>query len=264
MEETNTGASPVAGAGSTLGFGAVFVISKQGDHGRKRAIGAALDGVGMKYAFLDATMGNELSPQQIAGVYDEQAALRHKTIPRRLHASHIGCNLSHRQAYQQVAARELKSALILEDDAMPLPGPLAQLAAAMDELPPDWDLLYLGTRGHRRAPWYFGLKLHLWLPVARLLFPRKYKLRFAEAARLYMRPYSAHLDRAGYHQGTHAYAVSRKGARILEANSLPITAPADATIGTLVLEGKLNAFTLRKLAFATTGAESQIVSALEG
>ncbi len=245
-------------------FGAVLVISKKGDHPRKRTIEKALVQCGITHEFLDATMGNELSAEEIAVVYDEQAALHHKTISRKLHVSNIGCCLSHRRAYAEIQRRGLSSALILEDDAEPIPEQFAHLGQCISELPPDWDLLYLGIRGHRRAPLSFWPKLYLILPLARLLRPSKYRLNHAEASRLYLRPYSNRLDRAGYHQGTHAYAVSRKGADILHAEGASISAPADATIGTLIIEGKLNAFAVRKNMFTTTGSESQIVHGEKG
>lgn len=239
-------------------FGAVLVISKKGDHPRKRTMEKVLGTCGIAFEFFDATMGNELSAEEIAAVYDEQAALHHKTIPRKLHVSNIGCCLSHRRLYAEIERRELPSALILEDDAQPLPERLSHLSQCISELPADWDLLYLGIRGHRRAPLSFRLKLHFMLPFARLLQPRKYRLSHAESSRLYLRPYSERLDRAGYHQGTHAYAVSRKGAAILHAQFARISAPADASIGTLILEGKLNAFAVRENMFTTTGEDSQI------
>ncbi len=245
-------------------FGAVFVISKKGDHPRKRTIEKALSQCGITHEFLDATMGNELRAEEIAAVYDEQAALHHKTISRKLHVSNIGCCLSHRRAYAEVQRRGLPSALILEDDAEPIPEQLVHLEQCISELPADWDLLYLGIRGHRRAPFTFWLKLYLLLPLARLLLPSKYRLSHAETSRLYLRPYSNWLDRAGYHQGTHAYAVSRKGADILYAHGERISAPADATIGTLIIEGKLNAFAVRENMFTTTGMDSQIVHGKKG
>lgn len=68
----------------------------------------------------------------------------------------------------------------------------------------------------------------------------------------------------GYHQGTHAYAVSQRGAGQLLRHIGRIDAPADVMLATLVIEGKLNAFALHKDLFGTTGAASQIVSALPG
>lgn len=246
-------------------LGPTIVISKKGDHPRKRKITATLEAAGIPYEFLDATMGAGLSPARIAEIYDEQAAINHKTISRRLDPSHIGCSWSHKRLYREVADRGLASAVVLEDDAIPVPGrSSAGAERALSELPADWDLLYLGIRGHRRAPWAFPFKLYLFLPWARLLFPRKYRLAHAECSRLYLRPFSAHLYRAGYHQGTHAYAVSRKGAERLLHHIGRIQAPADVALATLVIEGRLNAFVLHEDLFTTTGDASQILSALGG
>lgn len=244
-------------------LGAVFVISKQGIHDRKAAMDHALNADGIAHEFFDATMGADLSPDEFAAVYDAGAAQSHKTIPRKLHVSDIGCCLSHRRLYAEVVRRGLPSALVLEDDAQPVKGRAGNLAASLAELPADWDLLYLGFRGARKPPVFFGLKRRLLLPVARLVRPGKYRLSPAEAKRLYPRPFSKHLLHAGYHQGTHAYAVSLKGAGTLHAHFARIAAPADATIGTLILEGKLKAFALREDVFTTTGAPSQIISALK-
>lgn len=240
-----------------------MVISRSGDHPRKRLVHAALDRLGLPHEFLDATMGEDLSKEKLAEIYDEQAARAHKTISRTLHPSHIGCSYSHKRAYALVAARPLPGAVLLEDDALPLPDIDARaLERAVGELPRDWDLLYLGFRGHHRAPWFFSLKRYCFLPWARLLFPGKYRLTFQETGRLYLRPFSAHLDRAGYHQGTHAYAVSNQGAQRILGQTGKVDAPADVILATLVIEGKLNAFALRKEIFTTSGAASQIVSTL--
>src|SRR5690606_9878656 len=128
----------------------------------------------------------------LAARYDEAAALRHRTGARRLHPSMIGCFLSHERAYREIVRRGLASAVILEDDAAPLPGRDPRVAArAAAQLPADWDLLYLGVRGQRTAPWSFPLKRRLYLPWARLLFPAKYRFTLAEYGNMYQRPYAA-------------------------------------------------------------------------
>jgi GR25 family glycosyltransferase involved in LPS biosynthesis len=244
------------------GTSQVFVISRAGDHERKHAIKASLDVEGIGHEFLDATMGADLAPEELASLTDAEGALNHKTIPRRLHASVIGCFLSHQRVYDEVVRRDLAAAIVLEDDAQPVHERMAAFGACITELPADWDLLYLGLRGHRRPPLSFWPKLYLFLPWARLLRPGKYRLSHSEASRLYLRPYSKRLDRAGYHQGTHAYAVSRKGVAILKDHWDRINAPADVYLGTLIIEGKLNAFAVRENMFKTSGASTQIVSVL--
>lgn len=243
-------------------FGAVFVISRKGPHARKADMERLLGQAGIAHEFFDAVMGAELDAAELAHVYDEQGALNHRTIPRKLHPSNIGSCLSHRSVWREVLRRKLASALVLEDDAQPVDGKLGSLPQAFKELPAEWDLLYLGIRGHRFPPLLFHAKRRLLLPMARLFRGDKYKFSPAEAARLYLRPFSAHLCRAGYHQGAHAYAVSANGAETLLRHLGRVTAPIDAEIGTLIVEGKLNAFAMREDLFVPTGAPSQIVSSL--
>jgi glycosyl transferase family 25 len=244
-------------------LGRAIVISKAGPHPRKQQVQEALEAVGLSFDFQDAVMGADLAPGELAACYDAEAALRHRTGPRRLHASMVGCFLSHADAWREVVQRHRPAALILEDDVVPVPGnESGVVAAAIAELPADWDLLYLGVRGQRVAPRSFAFKRWLFLPWARLLFPRKYRFTPAEYGRLYQRPFSALLNRAGYHQGTHAYAVSHRGAEKLLAQMGRISAPPDTFLGCLVLEDKLNAFALRKDLFTVSGAPSQVVSSL--
>lgn len=249
------------GAGFQV-FGAVFVISRKGPHARKAEMERLLGQAGIAHEFFDATMGAELDAAELARVYDEQGALNHRTLSRKLHPSNIGSCLSHRSVWREVLRRQLTSALVLEDDAQPAAGREEYLPQAFKELPTDWDLLYLGIRGHRFPPLLFEAKRRFLLPLARLLRGGQYRFSTAEAARLYLRPFSVHLCRAGYHQGAHAYAVSAKGAEMLLRHLGRVTAPIDAEIGTLIVEGKLNAFAMREDLFVPTGAPSQIVSSL--
>jgi len=242
-------------------LGKVLVISKAGDHERKRTIGGALASLGIDFSFFDATMGADLTAAELAAAYDEQGALHHKTISRRMHPSNIGCSISHQRVYAHMVG-EASPGVVLEDDARPLPDQFSKLNEVIAELPPDWDLLYLGFRGHRNSPLLFPLRLYVFHPLAHLLFPKKYRLTVAECSRLYLRPFSKRLYRAGYHQGSHAYAISAKGARIVLQHTARITAPADVILATLVIEGKLNAFAVKEELFSTTGQASQIVSEL--
>lgn len=239
-------------------LGPVLVISAAVDHERKRTIQRALGFLGIDFSFFDATMGADLTAAELAAAYDEQGALQHKTIARRMHPSNIGCSISHQRVYAHIVEQAWPSAVVLEDDARPLPEKFIGLDEVIKELPPDWDLLYLGFRGHRRPPLLF----HLRHQIARLLLPKKYKLTVAETTRLYLRPFSKRLYRAGYHQGSHAYAISAKGARTILQHTPKITAPADVILATLVIEGKLNAFAVKEELFTTTGQASQISSSI--
>lgn len=68
----------------------------------------------------DAVDGRLLSDTQIAEVYREE--LHQPRYPFRLTRGEIGCFLSHRSVWQQIACATLPGALIVEDDIDLLPG----------------------------------------------------------------------------------------------------------------------------------------------
>ena len=114
--------------------------------------------------------------------------------------SMVGCFLSHRRCWAMAQAADGPT-LVLEDDArFPAGGTtLGTLTAAMAELPPDWDLLFLGC--------FTCAGRHLMdLPVA-----------MAHGRRLRDVSYSQHLSIPSMVLGTHAYVVSPGGAQRLLA-----------------------------------------------
>ena len=56
------------------------------------------------------------------------------------------------------------------------------------------------------------------------------------------KPYSAHLKRAGFHDCTHAYAVTIEGAKKLLAAQTPVVYRADDLLSSTIMKGDLKAF----------------------
>ena len=136
---------------------------------------------------------------------------------------------------------------------MPRAAALAALPAALDELPASFDLCYLGYVGGERVRPFDRAKQAAYLAFGPLgLVPWTAR----EALRLFARPYSPHLRRAGLHMCAHAYAVSLEGARKLLAAQTPVAFRADWLFPWLVLNGRLEAYvTEPKLFDAETPAD---------
>jgi glycosyl transferase family 25 len=241
-----TASATAPGAGAGAAFEAlnrwadrIFVVSLRRATDRRERIARRL--AGLRFEFLDAFDKRELDRDRLVreGTYDERrtrAAYRHR-LDMSLGA--IGCALSHRRLYERMVAERWDRMVVFEDDVIPRDATLALLPAAIAELPPSWELCYLGywqnevlTLGRRlRQASYVALStvgLSRWRP--------------GEALRLLPRDFSPHLRRAGRHMCTHAYAVSREGARkLLEAQS-PVALSADQLITSLVLQGRLEAY----------------------
>jgi glycosyl transferase family 25 len=159
--------------------------------------------------------------------------------PRPLGPGEVGCALSHRQVYEEIVRSGVRRAIVLEDDVAPRVEDVALLPAALGQLPDDWDLVYLGYTRFERVRRWDRVKRLFYLALSPL---RLVPWRPGEAVRLHPRPYSANLRRAGYHDGTYAYAVSLEGARKLLAAQTPLTHVADHLFVKLVLSGALRAF----------------------
>ncbi len=91
----------------------VFVLSLPDCHDRREAISKRLQDLAIQFEFFDAVDGR----QGLGPVWESQ-------IDRRgthLSDTEFGCALSHIEIYRQIVADAIPYALVLEDDAIPLP-----------------------------------------------------------------------------------------------------------------------------------------------
>ena len=58
----------------------------------------------------------------------------------------------------------------------------------------------------------------------------------------FAKPYSKHLKKAGFHDCTHAYAVTLQAAKKLLAAQTPVVYRADDLLSATILKGELNAY----------------------
>jgi glycosyl transferase family 25 len=151
----------------------------------------------------------------------------------------IGCALSHRKLYEDMVANGWERMVVLEDDVVPRVPEVAGVAEALLELPPTWELCYLGYWQNEVVTAGARLKQLAYVALAPLGLSR---WRPGEAVRLLPRRYSPRLRRAGRHMCTHAYAVSREGARKLAAAQTPVSIAADQLFTMMILGGKLEAY----------------------
>ncbi|WP_019988435.1 glycosyltransferase family 25 protein [Rudanella lutea] len=170
--------------------------------------------------------------------------------PEGLMTGEIACALSHRAIYEEMVREGYERVLIFEDDVVPCIDRLNQLPRVLEQLPARWDLLYLGytkneelNTAQRRKQWFYNLVS----PLGVLRWSRR------EARNYLPRTYSANLRRAGLHDCTHAYAVTRAGARKLADAQRPLLASADSIISVLVLNEQLDAYVSVPVLFGQAG-----------
>lgn len=113
----------------------------------------------------------------------------------------IGCAMSHIKIYEDIINKGYKNALILEDDIYICNDFYDVLNKAFEELPEDYDILYLGALGLASKEKYYDVNiiLKLFKKKKKYINNNKFKNIFVPEFPL----------------GTHAYIISNKGCKIL-------------------------------------------------
>lgn len=207
---------------------------------------------GLNYTLFDGCDGRALSKTFLnENVAIEKAAewmeyyhlFRYNTyIHRTLTPSEIGCSESHRMVYQDILNKGYNNALILEDDAMIWKPGLDAFKKSLESLPDDWDVWYLGYRWHDCESPAAKLKRKILLGLKLVMEPSSGKKELSKQKVFYPKKISRHIWKAGFHAGTHAYAVTGKSAKTLLEENTPIYLAADILLAHLYLNGKLNSY----------------------
>jgi glycosyl transferase, family 25 len=173
------------------------------------------------------------------GTYDEQKAQKLQRQGKVLNLGEIACSLSHRNVYAAMIENGWEKVLILEDDVLPNLENLEQLPAALEELPENWELVYLGYLKHEQVTTGLKVKQFFYKIISVFgLMAWSYKM----VTNFLPKPFSRHLKKAGFHDCTHAYAVTLAGAKKLLAAQTPVVYRADDLLSATIMKGELNAF----------------------
>ena len=196
---------------------------------------------GLDYDFFygidkESTSLNELKEQ---GLYSTEQYKKFYKKKQDMATGMLCCALGHINIYQYILEKGFQRTLILEDDAVPVTENLSAFSAIINQLPKNWEVLYLGYEKNERL----GLKqkLNRLLLVA---FPHHTQLKLSREIfrNYYPAPVSALVARAGFHDCTHAYAVTTEGARKLLQYSNPVQFHSDNLLAYLNCTGKLNGY----------------------
>jgi glycosyl transferase family 25 len=177
----------------------VFVINLERNRQRREFALQRLAGLGLKAEIFPAVDGKTLNLGELEkdGIYNDGVA--HEKFSRSLSMGEIGCSLSHLRLYKKMLDENIGLALVLEDDAMLVDGAREQLAALIERLPGDCDLLQLIYECRDHSPVAPGI----------VRFHSKSCMPVASAG----------------------YLIRASGARKLLGEGYPVRYPADSFIG---------------------------------
>lgn len=203
---------------------------------------------GIDFEFFYGADKNELDEKAIQHIYHykPENTLAVRQVFPLLNTGEIACSLSHRMIYQAMLDNNWQRVLIFEDDVVPDYSKLPLLANCLKELPADWELFYLGYLKNEIAT--TGKKLKMFWYKIMAIFGMS-RMPVSMISNVLPKPYSDSLMKAGFHDCTHAYAISLEGAKKLLEAQTPVQYRADNLLSALVLKKKLNAFICKSTFF---------------
>lgn len=167
---------------------------------RFEAVSAEMEAAQVRYERAEAVDGKAMPPAE----YKEKVTFMARQL---MTPGMVGCFLSHQNCWRRCAEEANGPLLVFEDDVMLTENFAEQLSTAMAELPDDWDVLLLGALGAVH-PSYYAVNVGHAMLAGGLRVPRGAKEAFSDKS-----PKMLHTPLRPF--GTHAYAISERGARKL-------------------------------------------------
>ncbi len=220
-------------------FEKIFVVTVPRFTDRHKKISENLQG--LPFDFFWGADKLQIDPEKVKqdGTYNEVKAKELQRQGKELNLGEIACTLSHRMLYAEMIKQGWKKILILEDDVLPLIENMNVLPYAMKELPEEWELVYLGYLKHEEITPALKRKQFFYKMLSAIGLM---KWNYTMVSNLLPKPFSTHLKKAGFHDCTHAYAITLSAAKKLLEAQTPVIYRADDLLSATILKGDLNAF----------------------
>ncbi len=227
-------------------FDKIFVLTLEGQTERQEHMRQVLKGVEFEFFYGVNKNNFTIDLAEKNGEYNSQLAQTRVRSGKPMQHGMIACSWSHKKIYEKVIDENLNSVLIFEDDLQPLNSNTPLLSTVLNELPDNWELLYLGYWKNEK----YGFKERL----------RQYQYHILKSLNLvqwshtrikniYAKPYSKHLKIAGNHETTHAYAVTKSAAEKLIKLQSPISYNPDHLLTHAITSEQVRAFLTHPMMF---------------
>lgn len=201
-------------------FDKVFVITLRRATDRHAHLQKELEGLEYELFFGKDKQEFSVADLQQQGIYDEALARQHHRYGKGMPAGMIGCSWSHAEVYKTILNEGYRKVLILEDDIVIDKKAVTVWADALAELPANWELLYLGFAEKETVPPMAFLKKAVY-HLQRFFGGLNYS--HTTIRNLYPKKIGRYVSKAGYHDCTHAYGLTRSGAEALLQLQTPIS-----------------------------------------
>lgn len=196
---------------------------------------------GLEYSFFYGADKNKFTPEELINqnVYSEVLSKKNHRYNKTMRPGEIACSWSHRMIYEDVIKNNFSRVLIFEDDAVPDPLMMSKVPEILNEVPENCELLMWGWAKNDTSSFNKILK-QCWYHIQHGLGFLKWDHTIIK--NLYAKPFSAHLKKAGFHDFTYAYSITKPAAEKLIVLQTPIQYIADNLLAYAATGEKVNGY----------------------
>ena len=220
-------------------FDKIIIITLPRAGERQANIEKELAGLNYEFFFGEDKKQHTLEEVKRENIYNEKASMRLARSGNKMTLGHICCSWSHRKVYEEIIKNNWQKILIFEDDVVLIKENADQIEAILSQIPSTWELLYLG--------WMENEKVNLATKLKQTIYHIKHSLgllkwNHTQIGNLYPRKFTKNLMHAGFHNCTHAFALTLSGAKKLIQLQTPIVFNADALLAHAITTQSVEAF----------------------
>ena len=181
---------------------------------------------GLNYTFFYGADKNNFSIEELISknIYSEELTKNHHRYGKVMRTGEIACSWSHKMMYEDMLKNNYNKVLIMEDDAVPDPKMMEQIPAILSEIPADCEVLMWGwdKNGESNPGTTFKKMGYRFQHAFGFL-----KWDYTIIKNLVAKPFSPHLKKAGFHDYTYSYAITKTAAVKLIQMQTPVQYIAD-------------------------------------
>jgi glycosyl transferase, family 25 len=202
----------------------IYVLTLERARHRQERMRETLKDINFSF-FYGADKNNfSISDLEQQGIYSKTKSQEQHRYGKAMSGGQIGCSWSHRNMYEDMLQKGYERVLIFEDDVLLNEPALPLIPEILNTLPDTWELLYWGY-GKQEQRGFGDFIKQQWYHIQHALGLLKWNHTMIR--NLYPRPVTPHLYKAGFHDYTYAYAITRSAAEKMIAVQTPIRFVAD-------------------------------------
>jgi glycosyl transferase family 25 len=220
-------------------FDKIYVLSVEAADARRSLFAGRF--AGLNYSFFYGADKNKMNIPELAekNIYSEELSKRHHRYGKLMKPGELACAWSHKMMYEDTLRNNYSRVLIFEDDAVPDPEIVRQIPEILSEIPADCELLMWGWAKNGETNFTTALK-QTWYHIQHQLGLLKWN--HTTIKNLFAKPFSAHLKKAGFHDYTYCYAVTKSSAEKLLQMQTPVQYIADNLLAHACARGLINGY----------------------